>query len=231
MPTILLSGRLFSYQIDRKSIGSLRLKLTSPHSFIVSCHFLTPDFVVTKFITDHSAWIIKNSRLITPPPALSGLNKLSILGDDYRLVITKSAHDSVVVYHDQHQIFVNSVSLTTSHLRALLDKKLRFLALRLINTTLTDLSSKFSFKYAHVSIRNQRSRFGSCSSRGNLNFNWQIIFFPPDKFRHILLHELTHLSIKDHSKKFWSQFSLYDPDCQVNNLWLKKEGQKLMIFS
>lgn len=229
MPNILLSGRRFSYEIERKSISSLRLRLKSPHSFIVSCHFLTPDFVVTKFINDHFDWIVKNSPLVKSKPSLSGLGKLSILGIDYRLVITKSAHDSVVIYHDVHQIFVNSTSLISFRLRILLDKKLRPLALKLITSTLSDLSSQFSFKYGHVSVRNQSSRFGSCSSRGNLNFNWQIIFFPPEKFRHILLHELTHLDIKDHSKKFWAQLSLYDPNSRLNNVWLKKEGTKHFV--
>jgi len=230
MPNILLSGHKFSYNVERKSIGSLRLRLKSQYSFIISCHLLTPNFVITKFINDHSGWIVKNSRLVKNKKSLSGLTKLFILGINYQLIITKSAHDSVVIYHDHHQIFVNSVFITPSHLRILLDKKFRPLAYRLINTALVDLSH-FGFKYNHVSVRNQSSRFGSCSSRGNLNFNWQIIFFPPDKFRHILLHELTHLAIKDHSKRFWSQLSLYDPDYKSNNLWLKKEGQKLMIFS
>lgn len=231
MPNILLHERRFSYDIDRKSIKSLRLRLKSKHSFVISCHFLTPNFVITKFINDHSGWIIKNSRLFQTKKSLSSLNKLSILGVDYRLFITKSAHDSVVIYQDLHQIFINSPSTTSSRLRALLDQKLRPYSLQLIKSAFSDLSSRFGFKYHRVSARNQTSRFGSCSSRGNLNFNWQIIFFPPDKFRHILLHELTHLTIKDHSKKFWSQLSLYDPNCKSNNLWLKKEGTKLMIFS
>ena len=231
MPNILLSGHPFSYDIDRKSIGSLRLRLKSNRSFVISCHFLTPDFIVIKFINDHSDWIIKNSRLIKIKKSLSSLDKLSILGVEYKLVITKSAHDSVVIYDDQHRIYVNSLSLSSSYLRSLLDKKLRPLALKLIKSSLDDLSLRFGFKYNRVSIRNQTSRFGSCSSRGNLNFNWQIIFFPSDKFRHILLHELTHLTIKNHSKKFWDQLSLYDADCKTNNLWLKREGQKIMIFS
>jgi len=229
MPNILLSGRKFSYEIERKSIGSLRLRLKSPRSFIISCHFLAPNFIITKFINDHSDWIIKNSLLVKVKPSLFGLSKLSILGIDYKLVINKSAHDSVVIYHDVHQIFVNSTSLISSRLRVLLDKKLRPLALKLITSTLSDLSSQFDFKYGHVSVRNQSSRFGSCSSRGNLNFNWQIIFFPPEKFRHILLHELTHLAIKDHSKKFWSQLSLYDPDSRQNNHWLKHQATKYFI--
>jgi predicted metal-dependent hydrolase len=231
MPKILLSGHSFEYQIERKPIRFLRIRLKSPHSFIVSCHSLTPNFIITKFISGHSAWIVKNSSKIKIQKPLFSINQLSILGVDHKLIITKSAHDSVVIYEDSHQIYINTISLRSGHLRSLLDKKLRPLALKLIKSELSHLSSQYSFKYGHVSVRNQTSRFGSCSSRGNLNFNWQIIFFPPDKFRHILLHELTHLSIKDHSKKFWSQLSIFDSNYKTNNLWLRKEGQKLMIFS
>jgi predicted metal-dependent hydrolase len=230
MPNILLSGHRFSYRIERKSIRSLRLRLKSQRSFIISCHFLTPDFIVTKFIKDHSAWIVTKSRLIKTKQPLSSMDKLSILGIDYKLIITKSSHDSVVIYQDLHQIYVNTVSTTSSHLKILLDKKLRPYAFKLIRSSLSGLSDQFGFIYGRVSIRNQKSRFGSCSSRGNLNFNWQIIFFPPDKFRHILLHELTHLAIKDHSSKFWSELSLYDPDSKSNNLWLKHQGSKQFII-
>ena len=231
MPNILLSNRQFSYEIDRKSIRSLRLRLKSTNSFIVSCHYLTPNFLITKFINDHSSWIIKNSLKIQLKKSLSTLDKLSILGIDYQLLINKSAHDSVVIYDDRHQIYLNTVSTSSSHLHTLLDQKLRPLALKLIKSEINSLALQFGFKYGRISVRNQSSRFGSCSSRGNLNFNWQIIFFPADKFRHILLHELTHLTIKDHSKKFWAQLSLYDPLSRQNNLWLRQVGQKLMIFS
>lgn len=230
MPNILLSGHRFSYTVDRKVIRSLRLRLKSLDSFVVSCHFLTPNFVINKFINDHADWIVKNSHFIQPKKNINTLTNLSVLGVDYQLTITKSAHDSVVIYDDEHQIFINSTSLTSSHLKTLLDKKLRPLALKLIKTSLTELSVQFSFKYGHVSVRNQSSRYGSCSSRGNLNFNWQIIFFPPDKFRHILLHELTHLDIKNHSSKFWAQLSVYDPNSRTNNLWLKKEGNKHFLI-
>ena len=230
MPNILLSDRHFSFQIERKSIRSLRLRLRSPSSFIISCHPFTPHFIITKFIKDHANWIITNSRLYKTKKSLTSLNKLTILGVDYRLIINKSAHDSVVIFDDKCQIYVNTTIITSSHLRSLLDKKLRPHALKLIKSSLSDLSVQYGFKYGHVSVRNQTSRFGSCSSRGNLNFNWQIIFFPPDKFRHILLHELTHLAIKDHSSKFWAQLSLYDPHSRLNNLWLKHSGPKQFIL-
>lgn len=230
MPTILLSGRKFSYRINHQPTKTFSLRLNSRRSFTVRCHFLTPDFLINNFIRQHSPWIINRSAKFPSIPLLKNLQKLTILDHDYRLTITKSSRDSVVIFDDLQQIYLNSTSLSSSHLNSLLDKKMRPFALKIIKTTLSELKSVFGFKYGSVTVRNQTSRFGSCSSLGNLNFNWQIIFFPADKFRHLLLHELTHLEIKNHSSKFWARLSTYDPSSRQNNLWLRHEGPKHFLI-
>lgn len=222
MPTIEISGRKFSYTLQRKAILSLRLRLNSAGSFAVSAPYLMPQIFIDKFITDHSGWIIKNIRSPKTIPA-----SLNIIDLNYQLIITKAAHDSVVIFEDDQKIYLNSRLLTTPHLKKLLDIKLRTLAAKLIKLHLT----KYNFKYARVSIRNQSSRFGSCSGTNNLNFNWQIILFPLPVFQHILLHELCHTVVKNHSVKFWNLLSQYDPNYRAHRRWLKQEAHKVMIFS
>jgi len=231
MPNIILFEQKFSYIINHKFIRSLTLRLKSPHSFVVSCPHLTPDFVVAKFIQDHSSWIVKNASHLKASSRLYSLNSLPILDQNYKIFISKTARDSLVIFKDEQKIYANTTSFSDSHLKTLFDKKLRPLALSLIKNELSQLSQKYGFQYHHVTVRNTVSRYGSCSRSGNLNFNWQIIFFPPEIFRHILLHELTHLKIKNHSLTFWHQLAIYDPHCGANRLWLKKEGNKTMIFS
>ena len=136
----------------------------------------------------------------------------------------------MIVYQNEKKIYANISKNTDSYIKKVLEKKLRPLALSLIKNQLLLLKRQFGFDYGRVTVRNQSSRFGSCSSQGNLSFNWQIIFFPPDKFRHLLLHELTHLDIKNHSSKFWHQLTQYDLNAKANNLWLKREGTKLFLF-
>jgi len=222
MPTIFLSGRKFTYQINRKAITSLRLKLNSPHTFSVSAPYLIPQIFINKFISDHSGWIIKHLPSVKKIPS-----HLAILDIKYNLIISKSIHDSVVVFEDEQKIYINSHLQTESHIKKLLDKKLRVLALKIIKTNL----AKYDFKYSRVSVRNQSSRFGSCSGSNNLNFNWQIILFPLPIFQHILLHELCHTIVKNHSVKFWNLLAQSDPDWRPHRLWLKKEANKEMVFS
>jgi predicted metal-dependent hydrolase len=230
MESILIQGKKFTYKIKRKAISSIRLRLISINSFTVSCPSLTPGFIIQKFIQHNINWILDNSSKFKPKKRILKLKNLKILGLKYQLIFKKTQTDSVLIFPDEQKIYVNTSKFKSKHARPLLEKKLRPFASSLIKKELVNLSTEFGFKYNHVTVRNQSSRFGSCSSHGNLNFNWQIIFFPKSKFKHILLHELTHLKIKNHSSDFWRQLTVYDPKCKANNLWLKEKGTKRFIF-
>jgi len=230
MESIILNHKKYSYSVVRKSISSLRLRLKSSHSFIVSCPRLTPKFVITQFINKNSSWITSHSQKIPPKKSIKNLNHISVLDKTYQLIFIPTSRDSVIIYPDTQKIYANVSSDSNSHIKQILETKLRPFALSLIKNELSLLKKQYDFDYHHITVRNQSSRYGSCSSRGNLNFNWQIIFFPYLQFRHILLHELTHLKIKNHSKTFWDQLAIYDPDSKKHNLWLKKEGTKHFLF-
>ena len=231
MIQVQILNQVFSYTTKRSLIRSINLRLRSENSFSISCPILTPQFIIDKFIKDHSSWIIKNSVKYHTLKKIIDLKKITILDIDYQLQFVQSRHDSMVIYSDTNQIFINSSTFSESHLKNLFNLKLRPLALKLIKSRLNDFAESYNFKYGKVSVRNQTSRFGSCSHGGNLSFNWQIILFPASVFDHILLHELTHLAIKNHSSKFWNQLAIYDPKYKLHRFWLKKEASKFMIFS
>jgi len=230
METIILNGKKYSYTIIKKPVASIRLRLQTKHSFIISCPRLTPSFIITQFIKKNISWIISHSQKIPVKKSLKNLKTLSILDKKYQLVFINTTRDSVIIYPEKQIIYANISKNSTTHIKQILETKLRPFALSLIKNELSSLQKQHNFNYHHVTVRNQTSRYGSCSSRGNLNFNWQIIFFPYPQFRHILLHELTHLKIKNHSKFFWDQLAIYDPDSKKNNIWLKKEGTKYFLF-
>ncbi len=230
MKTIILNGKKFSYTIVKKTVSSIRLQLKSSKSFIISCPHLTPAFIINQFIKKNINWIISHSQKIPVKKSLKYLKSLTILDKNYELIFINTARDSVVIYPESQKIYVNISQTSTSHIKQILERKLRPFALSLIKKELSILKQQYGFNYSQITVRNQSSRYGSCSSQNNLNFNWQIVFFPYSQFRHILLHELTHLKIKNHSSVFWHQLTLYDPDCKKHNLWLKKEGTKLFLF-
>lgn len=78
-----------------------------------------------------------------------------------------------------------------------------------------------------ISIRDQKTRWGSCSSSGRLNFNWRLIMTPPEVLDYLVIHELVHLERPDHSKEFWKKVEARCPDYRKHEAWLKGEGRSL----
>ncbi|MEN6571333.1 MAG: SprT family zinc-dependent metalloprotease, partial [Anaerolineaceae bacterium] len=78
-----------------------------------------------------------------------------------------------------------------------------------------------------VSIRDQRTRWGSCSSRGTLSFNWRLVMAPPEVLNYVVVHELAHLKVPNHSREFWALVARYDPAFKEHRLWLKRKASLL----
>ncbi len=77
-------------------------------------------------------------------------------------------------------------------------------------------------KYNRVAVKDQRTLWGSCSGRKNLNFNWRLAAAPPEALDYVVIHELCHLREMNHSGKFWALVSLTCPDYAARRKWLKE---------
>lgn len=84
------------------------------------------------------------------------------------------------------------------------------------------LNQFYNFNYNKITIRNQKSRWGSCSSKGNLNFNYRIFLLPDELTNYIIIHELCHLKEMNHSKKFWNLVDEQIPNYKEKRRELKK---------
>lgn len=81
--------------------------------------------------------------------------------------------------------------------------------------------------FSSITIRDQKSRWGSCSSRGTLSFNYRLIFAPLAVLDYVVVHELCHLTYMDHSKEFWNKVASVMPDYKIHRQWLKDHGHEL----
>lgn len=120
----------------------------------------------------------------------------------------------------------SSVQLTDSQKKAL-EERYRALARDYISQRTAFYASRTGGHYSSISIRSQKTRWGSCSSRGTLSFNWRLILAPPVILDYVVVHELCHLQHMNHSADFWNAVAEVMPDYRIRRKWLKVHGNEL----
>lgn len=101
-------------------------------------------------------------------------------------------------------------------------------ALKVIPERVAYYAPKVGVDYGRITIRNQRSRWGSCSSKGNLNFNCLLMLTPPEVIDSVVVHELCHRKEMNHSDRFYAEVLRVFPDYRKWNQWLKEHGGELI---
>ena len=113
--------------------------------------------------------------------------------------------------------------------RAALKQALSRRALRRIRERLDEYAPLLGVEFGRVAIRDQKSRWGSCSQKHNLNFNWKLIMAPPEALNYVVIHELCHLIEFNHSARFWSLVKSQMPEYEAWKKWLKAHGPELGV--
>ena len=113
--------------------------------------------------------------------------------------------------------------LTEKDIRELADRALVYIPERV-----KYFAPQVGVSYGRITIRNQKTRWGSCSGKGNLNFNCLLMLTPPEVIDYVVVHELCHRKEMNHSKAFWDQVERILPDYKKSVAYLKKEGSAIM---
>ena len=93
-----------------------------------------------------------------------------------------------------------------------------------------DYSQRLGRPYGRLTLRDTTSRWGSCSTQGNLNFSWRLIMAPPEVLRYVAAHEVAHLEQMNHSAAFWALVERLFPGHQTQRDWLKSHGEDMHRF-
>jgi predicted metal-dependent hydrolase len=104
------------------------------------------------------------------------------------------------------------------------EQYLRTLAARELPVRLRELARAHGLTVRQVSIRNQRSRWGSCGPDGRISLNWRLVQVPPAVRDYVLIHELMHLRVPDHSVRFWRLVAAACPDVEAARRWMRREA-------
>lgn len=113
--------------------------------------------------------------------------------------------------------------------RALLEEQYKEAARSYIPKRTAYFQTLTGGSYQRISIRDQKTRWGSCSSKGTLSFNWRLMLAPPDILDYVIVHELCHLTHMDHSPEFWQAVEAVCPNYRNSKKWLKDHGKELVL--
>ena len=98
-----------------------------------------------------------------------------------------------------------------------------------IGERLDAVTARHGTPYDGLTIRSQKTRWASCSSRGHMSFNWRLLLAPPEVLDYVVEHEVCHLEILDHSSRFWALLEARVPDWRDHARWLRRYGATLRL--
>ena len=156
-----------------------------------------------------------------PPPVMAiGDAKSSFAARTVRLEPGENGEAGMVHFADQ----VVQVADVAGDLRPTLERHLRRLASQELPARVLELAALHHLPVRRVTVRNQRSRWGSCSRRGTISLNWRLVQTPVFVRDYLVLHELAHLKEMNHSRRFWSEVARLCPDFREAERWLKQHA-------
>jgi len=201
---------------------------------------------IQPFIEEHTEWVIKNleKRLVKKQKAAEHQIKdgsiINILGQPKTVrVMGTRQHKPFVkearalkykgdtAYYDNEEIIIfmpkteDDESKNEGEIKKALEKHLRQKAKKLFQKRTAEIAETMGLTYKRVTVKAQKTRWGSCSRDKNLNFNWRLILADPVTMDSIIVHELAHLVHLNHGRRFYDLVAKYSPDHKLHSKKLK----------
>jgi len=230
---ITINGQTISYIIKRSArTKHVRLEMRPetgltvviPKSYKIG---QLPDLLEAKgrWILDKLAKCGEVQPLYADKAVKSG-DVIPYLGRDLEVVKRQDHRIADSVKLEQNRLVV-SLRSATSRLNLVLEQWYRMQAAKLIKERADKLSARLGLTYNRVIIRGQKTRWGSCSHKGNISINWKLIMAPEPVIDYIIIHELAHLKEMNHTKRFWELVAEHCPRWPEHKKWLKDHEPEL----
>lgn len=202
------------------------LKVDAPRGLIqVVTPAGTPEAEALAFVARHAEWVrARAAKLPAPTPFVDGA-EIPVQGVPCRIE-HDPAHRGAPILRDGRLIVGGAAAFLARRVRDWLIARARAEIAPRAHAHAAALGAKVSA----VTLRDTKSRWGSCSAAGRLSFSWRLIFAPPWVLNYVTAHEAAHLKEMNHSPRFWALCESLTPDAQAARAWLKTEGARLFRY-
>ncbi|MDD3657095.1 MAG: SprT family zinc-dependent metalloprotease [Atribacterota bacterium] len=219
-------------KIIRSKRNTIALQVCEDATLLVRAPLGVGDDVIRKFILKHHKWI-ENKQAEILARNLSFTKKEFVNGEGFfylgksycmKIVKEKNINDKLV-FKDRYFYLNKKIKNPRKVFIDWYKKK----AYQRISERVDWYAQRRGFQYNKVKISNAQKRWGSCSNSGNLNFTWRLIMAPMSVIDYVVVHELVHISEKNHSRSFWNKVHLLLLDYKKQREWFKKNGYLLQL--
>lgn len=233
---ITLGGQSVPYIIRRSfKAKNVRFLVREEHGLEVVVPEGYPLRNIEELLTQKQKWIleklgeIEENAIKRQAAQDDTLSNIRYLGKAYPVVVILDSASPIRVEFSEEKALLTLPQNREELLRQVIDAWYRWAAKSLFTERASFWAEKMHVAYQNIFIRNQKTRWGSCSVKKNLSFNMRIIMAPLEVVDYIIIHELAHLKEMNHSKKFWQVVEEFCPNYKNHMAWLKKNGPGLIL--
>jgi predicted metal-dependent hydrolase len=213
-----------NYTLIQKNVKHARLQVNEGGKIRLIVPETFTDEDIALLLKKKKPWIEKKQHYFKSMSKV-GLhrNQLLLYGNRYTYFFESPLKKNVIVDHEHHTIRSGQNLLSVE----IQESWYRKIAKEYLIHRASTLSLQLDFKFNKIFIRNQKKKWGNFSSKGNISLNWRLIKAPTFVIDYLIVHELVHTVVMNHSQKFWTILKSYFPDYKDAVRWLDKYGNNL----
>lgn len=216
-------------QLIRARRRTIAILVQRDGKVVVRAPLKAPEALIRQFVESKAGWIREKkaeaAEIVRPAAkTFSEGENFLFLGREYSLSLVKGQRAALR--------FENGFFLEPKYLpdaQDVFEKWYRAAALQVLSGRAQFFAEKFGLRYTKIRISAARTRWGSCSTLGTLSFTWRLVMAPLEVVDYVVIHELAHLKVKNHSPRFWAEVARMLPDYRAHAAWLKKNGRGLSL--
>jgi hypothetical protein len=217
-------------QIIRTRRKTIALILKPDGSLVVRAPMRASNRSIQEFVAKNTGWIEKTRTRIEavapiPPKQYMPGEEFDYLGNAYPLEIVTGQRKRLILADGIFKLTASAQEKAEVKFQRWYKEQAR----QILNEQVEFHACQQGFHYSRVGITSARTRWGSCSAAGALNFSWRLIQAPIEAVEYVVVHELVHTVIHDHSRRFWTKLEQIMPDYRERRKWLRSNGQRLLV--
>lgn len=219
--------------VKSKRRKSMALKVNKDGASI-HIPFLLPIYFAEKFVNKKSSWITnklkQQAEHVSVEKQFIDGEVFTLLGKNYSFhLLDAQTKPTITLNGDSINCHARLNKVTKTAISAAMTTWYKQQASHYLTARTHELCAETKLHAKSITVKTYRARWGSCTIRGDIQYNWKLILAPPEVIDYVIIHELCHIKHHNHSRQFWQLVSHFRPDYSDTRHWLKVNGHSLEL--